>query len=550
MRRYFFVVSLVLGCGAAANRDDTGIASLGTTPQTDTLSDTNPSAGTEGPTDGAATEATASNDADGTADGAPKLDLGIFPDLAGADETGGAVPPSCDNIEDFPSTSVGCEFWAAQVPSSGSALPYGISVGNPGMAVANVVIEDMRGPGGTLREIISLQVQPTESELVSINGQGGLLPAETHMVASVGATDNGALRVTSDVPVTAMQIFPVGGGPSHVAEASLLLPTNALDQSYLAVGYPHFAGGAGFIVVVATVDGTTVSTTQGDIMLDAFDVWTYDNGSDATGFFVGSDQPVAVFSGTECTFIPGLPWYACDHIEEQVVPLASWGQHYVAPRHPHRVPAINPTPEPVYWRIIGAADAMNVTLDPPVAAGGNVALAQIGDYYEFSTAESFVADSDQPFMLVQFMSGCYNVIASSGSPNNCEQGATGDPYMIQVTPVEQWLTSLPFLTDTSYPRDFVMLMREAGTTVSIECLGEVDASHFTAIPGTGYEVGFVDLDIDGNGGEGSCVDGQQFLTADAPVGVLVGGVDWATSYGYPGGMSLGSLWTPPTEPPG
>lgn len=95
-----------------------------------------------------------------------------------------------------------------------------------------------------------------------------------------------------------------------------------------------------------------------------------------------------------------------------------------------------------------------------------------------------------------------------------------------------------------------MLMREAGTSVSIECLGEVDASHFTAIPGTGYEVGFVDLDIDGNGGEGSCVDGQQFLTADAPVGVLVGGVDWATSYGYPGGMSLGSLWSPPTEPPG
>ncbi len=547
--RPFVAFLFAAACGDAGGRESasSGIASLSTTVASSTVG------GSESPTasdSDASSESNAGTAADGTADGGPKLDLGVFPDLAGADETGGAVPPSCDNIEDFPSTSVGCEFWAAQVPSSGSALPYGISVGNPGMVVANVVIEDMRGPGGTLREIIALQVQPTESELVSINGQGGLLPAETHMVASLGATDRGALRVTSDVPITAMQIFPVGGGPSHVAEASLLLPTNALDQSYLAVGYPHFAGGAGFIVVVGTVDGTTVSTTQGDIMLDAFDVWTYNNGSDATGFFVGSDQPVAVFSGTECTFIPGLPWYACDHIEEQVVPLASWGQHYVAPRHPHRVPAINPTPEPVYWRIIGAADGMSVTLDPPVAAGGNVALAQLGDFYEFSTAESFVAESDQPFMLVQFMSGCYNVIASSGSPNNCEQGATGDPYMIQVTPVEQWLTSLPFLTDTSYPRDFVMLMREAGTSVSIECLGEVDASHFTAIPGTGYEVGFVDLDIDGNGGEGSCVDGQQFLTADAPVGVLVGGVDWATSYGYPGGMSLGSLWSPPTEPPG
>ena len=549
MRR-IVVLALVCACGTSnGERTGSGIDSLVTTPDSGSPTGSDPTASEGGtPADSGGSGSAAS--VDDTAGDGPKLDVSGVLDLGGSDDTGGAVPPSCDNIEDFPSTSVGCEFWAAQVPSSGSALPYGISVGNPGVAPANVVIEDMRGPGGTLRMITTVQLDPTESELVSINGQGGLLPAENHVVASVGATDRGAFRITSDVPITAMQIFPVGGGPSHVAEASLLLPTNALEQSYIAVGYPHYAGGAGFIVVVATTDGTTVTTTQGDVMLDAFDVWTFNNGSDATGFFVGSDQPVAVFSGTECTFIPGLPWYACDHIEEQVVPLASWGELYVAPRHPHRVPTINPTPEAVYWRVIGAADGMSITLNPPVANGGVVNLASIGDYYEFSTAESFVAESDDPFMLVQYMSGCYNVIAETGDPNNCSQGATGDPYMIQVTPVEQWLTSLPFLTDTSYPRDFVMLMREVGTTVSIECLGVVDDGHFTAIPGTGYEVGFVDLDIDGTGGEGMCVDGQQFLTADAPVGVLVGGVDWATSYGYPGGMSLGSLWVPPTDPPG
>ncbi|MBX7078019.1 MAG: IgGFc-binding protein [Nannocystaceae bacterium] len=486
--------------------------------------------------------------ADGS--GGLKLDVGGVIDLGG-DDTGGAVPPSCDNIEDFPDTSVGCEFWAAQVPSSPSALPYGISVGNPGQQVANVVIEDMRGPGGTLRQITAVQLDPTASQLVSINGNGGLLPAENHVVAGQGLTAHGGFRITADVPITAMQIFPVGGGPSHVAEASLLLPINALDVSYLSVGYPHYGGGAGWTVVVATQDATTVSTTQGDVMLDAFDTWTFVSGSDATGFFVGADAPVAVFSGTECTMVPGLPWYACDHIEEQVVPLASWGQSYVAPRHPQRVPAINPTPETVYWRVVAAADDTTITLHPPVAGnGGTITLASIGDFYEFNTPESFTADGDQPFMLLQYMSGCYNVVVSSGAPDNCDQGATGDPYMIQVTPVEQWLTSLPFLTDTSYPRDFVMLMREVGTTVSIDCLGVVDDTHFTAIPGTSYEVGYVDLDIDGLGGEGNCVDGQQFLQADAPVGVLVGGVDWATSYGYPGGMSLGSLWTPPTEPPG
>lgn len=494
--------------------------------------------------------ADASSTGSSSGGGGLKLDVGNLADLGGAD-TGTAVPPTCANIDEFPSTSVGCEFWAAEVPSLESGLSYGISVGNPGVDPAEVVIEDLRGAGGTLREVATLTLAPGASELVRINGPGGVLAGEQHMIANAGLTDRGAFRITADVPVTAMQIFPVGGGPSHVAEASLLLPVNALDTEYLAVGYPDIVGVGGWIAVVATEDATTVTTVDGDVMLDAFDTWTFIQGLDATGYFVGADKRVAVFSGAACTLVPGDPYYACDHIEEQVVPLASWGEAYVAPRHPQRVPAINPTPEPVFWRIIGAVEGMTVTLDPPVAGqDGQVALADFGDFFQFSTAESFVATSEDPFMLVQYMSGCYSVVGATGDPSNCDQGATGDPYMIQVTPIEQWLTSLPFLTDTSYPRDFVMLMREAGTVVTLDCLGVVPDDHFVAIPGTGYEVGSVDLDLDGLGGEGDCVDGQQYISASAPIGVLVAGVDWATSYGYPGGMSLGALWTPPEEPPG
>ena len=53
----------------------------------------------------------------------------------------------------------------------------------------------------------------------------------------------------------------------------------------------------------------------------------------------------------------------------------------------------------------------------------------------------------------------------------------------------------------------------------------------------------------GAGGEGNCVDGQQFITAAEPVGISVGGYDCAASYGYPGGMSLNALWIPPDIPP-
>ncbi len=122
--------------------------------------------------------------------------------------------------------------------------------------------------------------------------------------------------------------------------------------------------------------------------------------------------------------------------------------------------------------------------------------------------------------------------------------------MMQMVPTEQWLTSLPFLTDDSYAQDFVLLVREVGTAVEIDCVGAVDPSHFDPIPGTPYEVGVVELGIDGMGGEGACVDGQQFMVSNQPVGVLVGGYDCAASYGYPGGLSLDALWEPPTDPPG
>ena len=471
------------------------------------------------------------------------FDVGTIADVG----EGPKVELSCDNIDEVTATSVGCEFYGVDLAMLGSnELAYGVSVGNPGSVVANVVIEDMRGPGGSLREITTLALGPDESELVSINGMGGILSGQDHQVGT-GTNALAAFRIRSDVPITAMQINPVGGGPSHVAEASLLLPANALDTSHFAVGYASLTPGGGWVAVVATEDGTTLDTTGGSTMIDAFDVQVYST-NDPTGFFVGADAPVAVFSGTTCTNIPG-PMGACDHLEEQVVPAASWGTTYVGARHPVRYTASNDDPEGVVWRVIAGVDDTTISLTPAVA-GAQIVIDAAGDWQEFTTDESFVAEGDKPFMLVQYMSGCTNVVPVPLNPDNpCNEPATGDPYMIQMPPVDQWLDALPFLTDTSYPRDFVVMMRAQGTIVNLACLGAVDASHFTAIPGTIYEVGMVDLDAVG-GGEGSCVDGEQYISSSNPIGVIVGGMDWATSYGYAGGLAFSGLWTPPSEPPG
>ncbi len=506
----------------------------------------NGSASTGATGDGTGTTTSASADASATGSGGtpsgsgpPKLDLAV-PDAGDGPPPG---MPTCDALEDVGSTSVGCEFWAIDVPTIAGQPSggLGIGVGNPWRLDVTVVFEDMRGPGGTLREIGQVVLGPLQSTIVEVNGSGGLLANEDHTVAA-GLNANAAFRVTSDQPISAMQIKPVGGATSVVPDASMLLPTNALDKSHFALGY----GGMhpDFVIATATQDGTTLTTQDGDVVLDAFDAFRWDV-LQSTGFLVGADAPIAVFSGSPCVWVPNsMPW--CDHVEEQVFPLSAWGTRYVGARHPQRMAAQNPAPEDVVWKVVAATDDTTVTLTPAVA-GPQVQLAQAGDFVEFATPESFLAESapDKPFMLVQYMTGGTSVVIEclgEGTP-------VGDPYMMQMVPIEQWLTTLPFFTDTSYVRDFVFIAREAGGVVNLACFGPIPDDRFVAIAGTGYEVGWIDLDAPG-GGEANCGDGQQVILADAPVGVYVGGVDCAASYGYPGGLSLDALWVPPDVPPG
>lgn len=539
---------LTAACGGSGSgdTDDSGAMTASGPVTVSATNATSTGASTSGASEGESAPTTGAVAAS-SGGGELKLDVGQAGDFGGNDTDGMMLPLTCANIAMQPATSVGCEFWAVDLPMLASnELAFGISVGNPTQELATVTIEDMRGPGDTLREVTTVMLAPKQSQLVMVNGSGGILPGD-NAVAAVGLTARGAFRVRSDVPITAMQINPVGGGPSHVAEASLLLPTQALGSSYFALGYPTDFGA--WVVAVALTDGTQVTTKDQDVMLDAFDTWAFQPGKDGSGYFVGADQPIALFSGDSCVLIPGDPWYACDHLEEQVIPAAAWGTHYVGARHPQRVPSLNPSLEEVRWRLFGGVDGTTVTLQPPQPnVGGQVLLAKAGDVVEFGSSESFVASGDQPFMLVQYMSGCYNVIKTTGQPQMCDQGPTGDPYMLQVPPVEQWLLEIPFLTDTSYPRDFVIIAREVGTKVTVACLGEVPADHFTAVTGTNYEVGYVELDD--ASGEGNCVDGAQLITADKPIGVMVAGLDWATSYAYPAGLNFKALWQPPVMPPG
>jgi hypothetical protein len=461
----------------------------------------------------------------------PKFDV-LLPDLDLPD-----VMPTCHNLEEFGITSMGCEFLAIDFEDSG---PLGVGIGNPWDVEVEVLFEDRFGPDDTPRVIGQRILGPRSSEIVRIS-QGGLVSGRPHKVWPNWHNEHVAIRVTADLPITAMQISPMGGSASWVPEASMLLPRNAFGLAYFGLSYQSAYGA--LVAIAAIEDETTVTTPDGATVLSELDVLSVFVNNDATGTSIVADKPVAVFSGNHATNVPvGRSW--SDHLQEQLLPLAAWGTKSVGARHPPRRPELGQPPETVVWRVVAAKDDTTISFIPPQPEVGAAAtLAQAGDFREFASTVSFVAESasDKPFMLVQYMTG--------GEPfaptTHCMPGpATGDPLMIQMVPTDQWLARLPFLTDTSYGRDFVVIAREAGTPVNLACFGAIPDARFEPIPGTPYEVASIDLDVGHMGGEGNCEDGAHFIEAGGPVGVIVGGVDCASSYGYPGGMSLEALWTP------
>lgn len=534
--------------------DGTGNASAG-----NSTSSGSPTSTTSGPSGSTSTSSEPPSSSTASTDPTDPTDPEVQYDVGAPEkpwEPKNDLPETCDAIAKLPATSVGCEFFGVDVPGGGAA-PYGISIGNPSSQQALVRIEDRRGPDGALREITTVAIEPGESRLIEVNGQyadgtGGILLGEDHgfypdqpFAGELQAFEHAAFHVVSDIPVTAMQIAPVGGGPSAVAEASLLLPVNALDTTYRTIGYPSSVGQIGesqsWNLVVATQDDTTVSTPTGDVTLGALDVLYVVPGADSSGTFITADAPVALFSGGICVNVGGQ---YCDHIEEQVFPLSAWGREYVGSRHPVRVPEINPNPpEDVVWRAYGAVDGTVITLDPPHEELGDQVEVGAGEWVEFRSKYDFVASSDSPFLLVQYMVGCRSVMPLG---SNCSSWtvASGDPYMAQMVPVEQWIARSPFLTDTSYPRDFVVIARHQGAEVRLACMGKIDDDRFHRVGSSTFEVARIDLDIGGNGGEGDCVDGAQLVESEGPVGILVGGVDYASSYGYPGGMFINANWEP------
>lgn len=398
---------------------------------------------------------------------------------------------------------------------------FAVVVSNPNLVEAHVVVSNQAG------EVSSKNVVP-----------GGLEVFELPR-ADVDGTIFGALgyRVLSDVPVTAHQFNPLGNELVYSNDASLLIPVSGLGSEYRVLSWPqgNANGLPGFVSVAAVQPGATEvqitvnanTRAGGDIpalsagatytrtlqQYEVLSLQTSGVNQDLSGSLVTANGKIAVFGGAECANVPaGVT--ACDHLEEQMFPVAAWGKTYIAAKSKPR------GTEPDVWRVLASVDNTTVTTDP--YQPGTPVTLMAGEVVEFQTTESFVIQAGAPVMVGQYLVGQDFGFTQAGN--------TGDPSFILAAPVEQYRRSYIFLTPPNYANDSISIVAPTGATVSLDGTAIAAAEFVETAAGSGWSTARL-----------SVTDGVHKLEADQDVGLTVTGFDQYVSYGYPGGLDLATL---------
>lgn len=450
------------------------------------------------------------------------------------------------NLKD--NTYLGCDYWAVDLDNveQGQYQPVAIVVSVPASEAkaAEITFTDMsKSPPALLTpqqlSVADMLVEPGQLEKF-------MLPSGFDLDGSV--LTNKSVRIESTAPVTLHQFNPLNGNQVFTNDASLLLPSNVGSTEFIVMAWPQRTTGytfRGFATVIATQEGTTKvdvwPTTQVlggtnvqsmakdppapyTFYMEIGDVLNLETdgqqGSDLTGTRIVSDQKVNVLAGHECANIP-LGTNYCDHVEQQLFPVAAWGSHYIGDSFKPR----NANQKDI-WRIVAGANNVTINLNPVVA--GPFVLNK-AEWVEFSTPTSFEIVATGPVFVGHYLQG-------SNYPGfgvaNCPNGMTGigDPAFTLGVPTEQYLDEYIVLTPDAYVEDYINITAKMSAQGFIMLDGAVVTTPLVPVGASAYGVAQVPV-----------ADGVHTITANEPIGVTAYGYDCDVSYAYPGGLSLKTI---------
>jgi hypothetical protein len=475
----------------------------------------------------------------------------------------------CDKAE-AEKSYIGCEYYAVHlrnapqelmgdpsIQASDTAI-WGVAVSNTNTNLyAHVTIKE--ASTGTV--IASNNIEPRKLQVFTFD------PKQDNQKYNLKGTElanNKVLKITSDVPVVVYQFNPMNNTVKvYSNDASLLLPSHILTGNYIVasrqeIGYNHLNNG--YLTIIATSLGATTvditpsantsagtgvaAMTKGQkrtFTLNQYQVLnieTASSGDDLTGTIIKANNPVAVFGGHVCENIPDSNGY-CDHLEEQMFPVETWGNKFTAVHFAQRDYLTNKNDQCVepkkgqwnpnsFYRIISGASSVRVETKP--SQKGFPITLNLGQFYEFESNQDFVIEATGPIMVVQYMAGSTYQNSVFNIYDSCSH--IGDPAMVLLVPQEQYRKDYIFLVPADYATNWVNIAAPVNTTVKLTLQGTsntttIQPNQFTQIPNTQYGVYRFNAQ-----------SGVYELNATAPVSIIVYGYHQDVSYAYPGGLNL------------
>jgi hypothetical protein len=245
---------------------------------------------------------------------------------------------------------------------------------------------------------------------------------------------NKAVRITSNNPIA---VFTVNQRIAST-DATLVLPVAALGDDYMVTTYTVLSGQPSEFVVVgidnntsiqiipkAAVNGGVGANVPFNITLSAGQVYLVQSNGDLTGSTVKATNTnqcnnFAVFAGNRCANVSTACTY-CDHLFEQMIPLKAWGNNFAT------APLLARNGD--VFRILAAENGTTININ-----GGAGINLNAGQFHEVMLTTASFITSNKPISVAQFSRG-----------TSCD-GASSDPFMIILSPVEQFIDHIVFFS--------------------------------------------------------------------------------------------------------
>lgn len=487
---------------------------------------------------------------------------------------GGYCEDGCASVE-AQRSYVGCEYFTSPLPNYADlrnrAFDFRVVVTNPNRQPVDVTI--LKGAQLIVRETV-VPGGVAEIPLPWINALS--FPFDGQPWESF-VQGEGAYRILSNHPFIVAQFNPfhyvAGRDFSHSNDASLLLPVHVLGDEYIGLSYLPLSSGVaphvqdvlpGYLALVGvtpepanveiiptvtverdaagrwpvTEAGTPLrfALARGEVAIvtptmppicseerDGFSPitpgrpqnggWCDEPDHDLTGSIITADRAIQAFGGHTCAFVP-FDVMACDHLEETLAPLATWGTEFET--MPLRDPA---TRAPNLLRIVAGHDGTELTLDPPqhgVDAGHRL---ERGEHIDVMIEGPVSIAATQPIQVGQILLG-----------QNIENPPLerGDPALTMLVPQEQFRTEYVFVTPSSYVattggQSWLLVSREPGVAITLDG-APLEAEWMSAGE---RELALV-----------AVAGGSHRATSSKPFGLIAYGLGSYTSYAYPAGLDL------------